>query len=70
MVDKMDLESVFEGPPAEEYDVEGEGSVDLVSLDENEGTQTVGLSFLVPRIYDLLEIGWEQIVDEDEVARP
>lgn len=42
----------------------------LVSLDEEEGDQLVGLSYLVPRIYALLGgPGWE-IAFEDDVAIP
>lgn|SRR5690242_15348967 len=70
MVRKDHLESVLEGPPAEEFDADGEGFLALVSLDEDEGFQHVGASFLVPRIYSLLEgPGWENFA-VDGVAVP
>lgn len=47
-----DLESVLDGPPAEEFDIDGSGSMRLVSLDEEEH-QLVYLSYMVPRIYNL-----------------
>lgn len=53
MVNQQDLELVLNGPPAEEFDFNGAGFVTLVSLDEEEGDQLVGLSYLVPRIYTL-----------------
>jgi hypothetical protein len=47
------------------------GFVELVSLDEEEGEQLVGLSYLVPRIYTLLEgPGWRNFAVKDEVATP
>lgn len=45
--------------------------MELVSLDEEEGEQFVGLSYLVPRIYTLLEgPGWRNFAVKDEVATP
>lgn len=38
MVAEEDLDIVFDGPPAEEFDADGMGSITLVSLDEEEGT--------------------------------
>ena len=70
MVTQLELELMLKGPPAEEFDASGAGFLTLVSLDEDEDTQCVGLSYLVPRIYTLLEgPGWENIV-EDGVAIP
>ena len=69
MVSKSELETVLDGPPAEEFDADGAGSITLVSLEE-EDDQLVGLSYLVPRIYALLGgPGWENIV-VDGVAIP
>jgi hypothetical protein len=53
MVEHGDLGCIFDGPPAEEYDAYGEGYLTLVSLEEYENHQAVGLSYLVPRIYTL-----------------
>jgi hypothetical protein len=54
MVTQFEIELMLKGPPA----------------DEDEDYQMVGLSYLVPRIYTLLEgPGWENIV-EDGVAIP
>lgn len=70
MVTKDHIESVLEGPPAEEFDTDGSGFLALVSLDEDEGYQLVGASYLVPRIYSLLESpGWDDFA-VDGVATP
>lgn len=70
MVTQFELELMLKGPPADEFDASGAGFLTLVSLDEDEDYQMVGLSYLVPRIYALLEgPGWENIV-EDGVAIP
>lgn len=73
MVSKSELETVLDGPPAEEFDADGAGFITLISLeekDDDEDDQLVGLSYLVPRIYALLGgPGWENIV-VDGVAIP
>jgi hypothetical protein len=70
MVTQFEIELMLKGPPADEFDASGAGFLTLVSLDEDEDYQMVGLSYLVPRIYTLLEgPGWENIV-EDGVAIP
>lgn len=43
---------MLDGPPAEEFDIDGSVSMRLVSLDEEEH-QLVYLSYMVPRIYNL-----------------
>jgi hypothetical protein len=66
-VAQFDLETVLNGPPAEEFDVEGSGFVDLISYDAEEGSTSVGLSYLLPRVYALLENGgWELIKGDGE----
>jgi hypothetical protein len=74
MVDKDHLDSVLsEGPPAEEFGVDCEGNVTLVSRDKEEDMTFVGLSYLVPRIYSLSEISWKNFAkepDEGECAGP
>lgn len=70
MVSKDELDSVLEGPPADEFDADGEGILTLVSTDEDQGYQAVGASYLVPRIYSLLEApGWDDFAT-DGVAIP
>jgi hypothetical protein len=70
MVSAEELDSILDGPPADEFDADGAGFLTLVSLDEDEGDQNVGLSYLVPRIYTLLEgPGWENFAT-DGVAIP
>jgi hypothetical protein len=70
MVDESDIKSVLNGPQAKRFDVDGEGSVTLISVDKKEGYQLMGLSFLAPRIYSLLvNMGWGRIVDKDNIAR-
>ncbi|KAJ4989480.1 hypothetical protein SVAN01_05015 [Stagonosporopsis vannaccii] len=69
MVSNLDLKTVLNGPPAEEFDANGAGFIRLVSLEEEED-QLVGLSYVVPRIYALLGgPGWENII-VDGVAIP
>lgn len=64
MVTQFELELMLNGPPAEEFDASGVGFLTLVSLDEDEDFQIVGLPYLVPRIYTLLEgPGWQNIVE-------
>ncbi|KAF2795651.1 hypothetical protein K505DRAFT_416289 [Melanomma pulvis-pyrius CBS 109.77] len=70
-VDKFLLETVLDGPKPEDFDSIGTGFVELVSLDEREGETYVGLSYLVPRIYILLNgPGWENFAVKDGVAIP
>ena len=58
-------------PPPEEFDANGRGFVTLISHDESEGNFSIGVSYLVPRAYTLLdECGWDNIVPEDGVACP
>jgi hypothetical protein len=58
-------------PPAEEFDAYGIGFVTLVSKHENEGRFNVGLSYLVPRVYTLLDAcGWDNVAPADGVACP
>jgi hypothetical protein len=66
MVDEEEVKDVLAGPPAEEgeYGADEEGDLVLVSLDEDEGDEVVGISYLVPRVYTLLEGGWDAIVDD------
>ena len=52
---------LLDGPPPDVFDVNGNGWVNLISIDPDEGYQAIGLSFLFPRAYSLLEIGWHQI---------
>ena len=47
---------LLDGPPPDVFDVYGKVWVDLISIDPDEGYQAVGLSFLFPRAYSLLEI--------------
>lgn len=58
IVSKSGLKSVLDGPPAEEFDVNGAGFVTLVSLEKNEDDLLMGLSYFSPRIYARLG-GWD-----------
>jgi hypothetical protein len=61
------VETVLNGPPAEDFDADGSGFVDLISLDAGEGSTAVGLSYLLPRVYVLLEaLGWDKIKGDGE----
>jgi hypothetical protein len=55
MVTQFQLELILKRPPADDFDASGAGFLTLVSLDEDEDSQLVGLSYLVLRIYALLE---------------
>lgn len=59
-------------PPAEEFDVYGKGFVTLISEDRREGFFNVGLSYLVPRVYTLLDgCGWDNVcAGQDGVVCP
>jgi hypothetical protein len=77
LVDKIFLETVLSGPPPEKLDVDGDGYVYLISVNEWErrfdGEQLVGLSFLVPRLFQLLNgPGWKNFATRElgEVATP
>lgn len=73
MVDKDQVESVLGGPPVEQFDTQGTTFVSLVSKNKEEDMTFAGLSFLVPRIYCLMELGWDHIAvdpDEGDVACP
>jgi hypothetical protein len=62
MVRQMHVDSVLEGPPAEEPDTFGEGWVSVVCLYEEEGHVAVGASYLIPRAWTLVEaIGFSGI---------
>ena len=71
-VDQVCLETVLKyAPPAEKFDTYGKGFVTLVSHDKREGDFSVGLSYLVPRVYTLLEgCGWDNVYSGDEIACP
>jgi hypothetical protein len=52
------------GPPPEKFDTIGLSCVQLISINPRErrsSYQMVGLSFVFPRAYSLLELGWHQI---------
>lgn len=69
MVRQIHVERVLNGPPPEEFDAFGMGFVDLVSINKKEGYTSVGASYLLPRVYSLLEtIGWHFVdVGEEDV---
>lgn len=54
------------GPPAAKFDSGGMAWVDVISEDVDEGYTAVGLSYLFPRAYSLLELGWHQIAVGNE----
>jgi len=70
-VSQFHLETVLNGPPPEDPDTDGYGFVDLISVDPEEGATAVGLSFLLPRVYSLLEApGWHIVkVGEEDIYR-
>ena len=69
---KRELDAIFAGPPPSRFDDNGEGFVTLISLDKKERDVSVGLSYLVPRVYVLLqECGWDNFrVGSLDVACP
>ena len=51
---------------SEEFDALGTAWVYLVSKNEDEDETAIGLSYLIPRAYRILEDpGWEFVADED-----
>jgi hypothetical protein len=70
MVGKEEVEDVLAGPPAEEeYGADKEGDLVLVSREEDKGEEVLGVSYLVLRIYTLLEGGWGAVVNEGVMPR-
>jgi hypothetical protein len=61
-----------EAPSPSEFDAYGRGFVDLISANESEGEMFVGVSYLVPRVYTLLDgCGWDNVYPgECEIACP
>jgi hypothetical protein len=57
MVGEDEVEDVLAGPPVEEYGADEEGDLVLVSREEDEGKEVLGVSYLVPGNYTLLEGG-------------
>jgi hypothetical protein len=54
--------SVLKGPKATVFDASGMGWVRLIPEHEDNTYTGVGVSYLVPRVFTLLQIGWENIV--------
>jgi hypothetical protein len=68
-VNKNGLASVLNGLAQKKFDTRGVGSVCLVSLNEEEGDQLVGISYLLPRFYEISDtIDWENFAVDGEVA--
>lgn len=74
MVDKASLDSIDDErtPAANQFDDLGWSWVWMVSSEAKEKTTKVGISYLLPRAYLLLQaIGWGRLVTEDNsVATP
>lgn len=71
-VSETHVDYVLEGPGPETYSSLTDGFVDLVALDTEEWAQTaqtVGVSFLFPRVYSLIiGCGWDHIcIGTDEI---
>lgn len=71
-VSEIHVDYVLQGPGPERYSSLTDGFVDLVALDTEEWaqtSQTLGLSFLFPRVYSLIMgCGWDRIcIGEDEI---
>lgn len=62
-----------DGTPEDFFDSDGFAHVYLVSKNENEGYQAVGISYLLPYVYNMLaEKGWQGIKQQsaEDVALP
>lgn len=68
-VEQIHVDGVLNGPPSEEWDGIGEGFVNLVSVNEDEGYTCVGVSYLMPHVYSMVHsIGWHSVdVGEEDV---
>ena len=67
MIDSFSLNSVLKRSPASEFDADQFDNIRLVSVNKSEDEMFVGLSFLMPRIYCLLEnCGWDNFAPKDE----
>ncbi|KAF2637835.1 hypothetical protein P280DRAFT_471995 [Massarina eburnea CBS 473.64] len=63
--------ALYKAPPATEFDAYGRGFVGIMSVDEEEGDFDVGISYILPRTYVLLDgIGWDNVYDSDGAACP
>jgi hypothetical protein len=61
-VTQMIMDHVLEhGPAPEKFDASAMTCVDMISIDSKQGSQLVGLSFVFPRAYSLMKLGWHQI---------
>lgn len=72
-VDQSDVYRVlYKACPAEEVDAIGRGFLSLVSNDNYEGSKLVGVAYIMPSVYSLIEMrGWESLIeDDDEVVGP
>lgn len=73
MIDSQSLKRVLKGVPPSEFDADQFDAIRLVSVDEDEDEMFVGLSYLMPRFYCLLEVcGWDNFAprEGEYVARP
>ena len=51
-------------PEPEKFDASAITCVNMISVEPSERYQLVGLSYLIPRAYSLMEIGWHQITGQ------
>ena len=52
------------GPAPEKFDASAITCVNMISVEPRQRYQLVGLSFIIPRAYSLMELGWHQITGE------
>ncbi|PSN72951.1 hypothetical protein BS50DRAFT_568552 [Corynespora cassiicola Philippines] len=71
-VNKHALYSVLnKAPPPEKWDTWGKGYVGLVLLNESDEECSVGIAYLVPRIFVLMDCGWDTFtMPAGKVATP
>jgi hypothetical protein len=60
-VSQIHVKSVLKGPKATVFDGSGMGWVTMIPEHEDNTDTGVGVSYLVPRVFTLLQIGWENI---------
>lgn len=64
-ISQLHVEEVLKSPAPNRFDALGQGYVALIAAetdDGDEGHTGAGLSFLVPRVFSVLEIGWHAVV--------
>lgn len=68
VVDQSDVSRVlYKACPANEFDAMSRGFLYLVSNDDYEGCKLVGVAYIMPSVYSLIDMrGWESLIESDD----